>query len=295
MQNPLISIVMPAYNHERFVGPAIEGVLNQSLDDFELVIVDDGSTDGTAAVIKSYTDSRIRYHHQQNQDAYNALNNSIALARGQYISILNSDDVYHPDRLSRCLATANAGAQAVFTGVVPVDEAGKLIPEGTHYWHIWHQRNVDHYKRTGDLYAGFLRGNMMVTTSNLFMTAQAARTVGAFAPLRYLHDYDYIFRLMLACPEQVTYLHDEALVYYRIHGANTLKQGAIKAREEDLQVIRQYLLAGLPETSRARAETGLDRIVELHHELLDVKRRLRWGRWLPLIETMIRWGHRIRS
>ncbi|HMP89108.1 MAG TPA: glycosyltransferase [Kiritimatiellia bacterium] len=295
MQKPLISIVMPAYNHERFVGPAIEGVLNQTLKDFELVIVDDGSTDGTAAVIKGYDDSRIHYHFQENQDAYNALNKGMSLARGDYISILNSDDVYHPERLARCLAAAKEGAEAVFTAVEPIDDAGNLIPEGTHYWHVWNARNVNHFLKTGDLYAGFLRGNLMITTSNLFMTAHAAQTTGDFASLRYLHDYDYIFRLLLAFPGKCNFLHGEKLLKYRIHGANTLKQGAIKAREEDLLVIRKYMLAGLPPSAAARAQTGLDRILELQRELVDVRRRLRWGRWLPLVEKFIRFFGRSRA
>ena len=90
---PLISVVIPAYNHERFVGAAIESVLNQSCSDFELVIVDDGSTDNTAEVIKSYTDKRIHYYYQENQDAFNTINRGISLAKGRYISILNSDDI----------------------------------------------------------------------------------------------------------------------------------------------------------------------------------------------------------
>ena len=69
-----VSVVIPAYNHEQFIAPAIDSVLNQSLQDFELVIVDDGSTDNTAAVIKEYSDPRIHYYFQENQDAFNTIN-----------------------------------------------------------------------------------------------------------------------------------------------------------------------------------------------------------------------------
>ena len=64
MSSPLISVVIPAYNHERFVGEAVESVLNQSCRDFELIVVDDGSTDRTAEVVQGYTDPRLRYYHQ---------------------------------------------------------------------------------------------------------------------------------------------------------------------------------------------------------------------------------------
>lgn len=286
--DPAVSVVMPAYNHERYVGPAIESVLAQTHQDWELVIVDDGSSDSTPEVIKRYRDPRIHYHHQNNQDAYNALNRGIQLARGRCISILNSDDLYEPARLQQCLAAVAAGAEAVFTDVTPVDERGASIPEGTHFWHCWHDRNKQHYRACGDLYAGFLRGNLMVTTSNLFMTRRAVHQVGGFAPLRYLHDYDYIFRLMLAFPGGFRFLDQQSLLKYRIHGSNTLKQGAIKAREEDLHVIRTYMLAGLGEHARLRAETGLDRILELQRELAEVKKRLRWGRFLPIVDSVMK-------
>lgn len=285
MSEPLISVILPAYNHERYVGAAIEGVLNQTFTDWELVIVDDGSTDRTAEVIKGYKDPRINYHYQENQDAFNALNRGMALARGTWFSILNSDDCYHPDRLQVCLDAAESGADAVFTGVSAIDEQGAPIPEEGNYWVVWHQRNRAHYKATGDLYAGFLRGNLMITTSNLFMRAETARHVGGFAALRYLHDYDYIFRLLLACPGRVRYLDDQRLVYYRFHGKNTLKQGAVVAREQDLDLIRKYTLLGIPAEHRARVETGLERSAELYHEMEQVKRQLRWGRWRPWVDA----------
>lgn len=283
-----VSVVMPAYNHEQFVGPALESVLAQTYANWNLVVVDDGSTDRTAEVIKRYENPRIAYHYQRNQDAYNALNRGIELADGDCISILNSDDMYHPRRLEQCLAALRGGAEAVFTDVTPVDDTGASIPVGTHFWHHWHERNKQYYRESGDLYVGFLRGNLMVTTSNLFMTRRAAETVGKFAPLRYLHDYDYIFRLLQAFPGKVVFLEQEKLLDYRIHGSNTLKQGAVKAREEDLQVIRNYMLAGMDEPNRLRVETGLDRMLELQGELTEVQKRLRWGRLLPVVEFLLK-------
>jgi len=103
MKQNKISVIIPAYNHERFVGKAIESVLNQTFQEFELIIVDDGSTDNTANIIKSYTDSRILYIYQENQDAFNAINHGLDIARGAFISILNSDDLYEPSRLKRLL------------------------------------------------------------------------------------------------------------------------------------------------------------------------------------------------
>lgn len=275
MNDPTVSVVIPAYNHERFVVEAVHSVLMQTLSDLELIIIDDGSTDRTGERAQSFRDERLHYFRQENQDAYNAINNGLRRCRGGYLAILNSDDVYAPNRLERLVATAEeTGAHFLFTQVEPIDEFSRPIPAGTHYWHLWHERNRKFYEECGDLYAAFLRGNLMVTTSNVFMTRRAYETIGEFAALRYLHDYDYIFRALLAFPRQVLYLKDAPLLKYRIHGTNTLKQGAIAAREEDLRLITKYMLAGMAEPCRLRAATGAERLRELERELADVHKRL---------------------
>ncbi len=188
----LISVIIPAYNHERFVGAAIGSVLNQTYNRLELIIVDDGSTDGTPDVIAGFHDDRIRAVRQSNQDAYNALNRGLAMARGEMIAILNSDDVYPAERLAALAEMrGRSGAACLFTNVRPVDARGQPLPAG-HPWRAWHERNRRFYFDCGDLYTAFLKGNLMVGTSNLFLNAELARAVGEFALLHYLHDYDYI-------------------------------------------------------------------------------------------------------
>jgi glycosyltransferase involved in cell wall biosynthesis len=269
---PAVSVVMPAYNHERFVGAAVESVLNQTHADLELVVVDDGSTDRTGEIVRSYTDPRIRYYHQSNQDAHNALNRGFSLARGEYVAALNSDDVYAPRRLERLLAVAReTGAEFLFSDVVPITDAGQPIEDPSFFWNQWHRRNREYYFRVRDLYTGFLHGNFMVTTSNLFLTRALAERVGPFAPLRYLHDYDYLFRALLACAGNARYLDDEQLLYYRIHGSNTLSEAAIAGREQDQLVIRKYLLAKCPPELHRCIETGVDRLIALERELQAVR------------------------
>lgn len=280
MAQPIISVIIPAYNHERFVGPAIESVLAQTVGDWEMIIIDDGSSDRTPDVIQDYQDPRIHYYRQPNQDAFNTINRGLDLAQGQFISILNSDDRYLPQRFERLLeCQKKSGSVCLFSDVRPIDHNGHVIPYPGKYWHFWHERNRKFFFTCGDLYSAFLRGNLMVTTSNLFMTREAVKTVGHFAALRYLHDYDYIFRMMLAFPGKVTYLHDEILLEYRIHGSNTLSQGAITAREQDIQVIRTYMLAAIPQPLHPVVQTGSDRLVELERELDTVRRQLTGSLW----------------
>jgi len=271
----MISVIIPAYNHEKFVGAAIESVLHQTWNDLELIVVDDGSTDSTADVVRSYDDPRLTYYYQENQDAYNTINRGIGLAKGSFISILNSDDIYELNRLERLMDFhKKTGAQCLFTDVVPISDTGEVFSDSDFGWNVWHKTNRDFYKKCGELYAGFLHGNFMVTTSNLFMTAVAVEKVGLFCSLRYLHDYDYIFRMMLAHPGQVYYLYDEKLLYYRIHSGNTLGEAAIIGREQDQQLIKKYMLAVVSEEYRSYVETGSERMVALERELNTVKQEL---------------------
>ncbi|MCB0107195.1 MAG: glycosyltransferase family 2 protein [Caldilineaceae bacterium] len=100
MKIPRVSIIMPAYNQARYIAEAIQSVLEQSYPDWELIIVDDGSTDDTAAIAFRFQDPRIHLHRQTNQGVSAARNVGIALSRGEYIAFLDADDRYRPERLA---------------------------------------------------------------------------------------------------------------------------------------------------------------------------------------------------
>ncbi len=272
MASPLVSVVIPAYNHEKFIGPAVDSVLQQTLDDFELIVIDDGSRDSTGDIVQSYDDKRLSYTYQENRDAFNTINRGLGMARGKYISILNSDDIYTTDRLEKLVAYQHEHrSQAIITDVIPIGDDGKEFTSPSFGWNQWHEKNRTFYKTCGDLYSAFLNGNLMVTTSNLFMTAEAMKKVGEFCSLRYLHDYDYIFRLMLSCPGAVHYLDNEKLVYYRIHSGNTLGEAAIIGREQDRDLIKKYMLKRIPEELQQIVDAGSSRLVELEQELTEVR------------------------
>lgn len=105
---PKISVIIPAYNTEAYIGEAIQSVLDQTEQDFEIVIVDDGSSDRTVEVVKGFTDERIRlYVNEQNRGANNARNRATELALGEWIALLDSDDWYTPERLEKLLQAAD--------------------------------------------------------------------------------------------------------------------------------------------------------------------------------------------
>ncbi|MFC1831094.1 glycosyltransferase family 2 protein [Thermodesulfobacteriota bacterium] len=276
MTSPLISVVIPAYNHEQYVGDAVKSVLEQTVSDLELIVVNDGSTDRTGDVVQGYTDPRLRYYYQENQDAYNTINRGISLSEGKYIAILNSDDIYTPDRLERLLKHSQDEEKVcTFSDVIPIDDQNREFTDQEFGWNVWHRKNRDFYFSQNDIYTAFLHGNFMVTTSNLFMTAEAAERVGPFSSLRYLHDYDYIFRMIRIYSQRVSYLHNERLLYYRIHGGNTLSEAAVTGREQDMELISRYMLAVVPEQYRNQVAAGSRRLVDLERELNQVRMQQR--------------------
>ena len=270
--SPLISVIIPAYNHEKFIGAAIDSVLGQTVDDFELIVINDGSTDRTGDIVENYNDSRISYYYQENQDAFNTINRGLSLVKGRFVAILNSDDVYTTDRFEKILAYQKLhNSDCIITDVVPISDGGDEFTDPEFGWNQWHQKNRTYYKEVEDIYAAFLKGNFMVTTSNLFMTSKAASEVGKFCSLRYLHDYDYIFRMMLQYPTGVHYMENDRLVYYRIHDGNTLGEAAIIGREQDQALISKYLQEKIPQEYRLYAAAGAERLVELGNELHEVR------------------------
>ena len=105
MTDSLVSIITPCYNGEKYVAHTIRSVLAQTYENWELIIVDDGSTDGSASIIRSFaqTDSRIRFIRQENAGSAAARNAGIRAARGRFLALLDADDVWEPEFLAEQL------------------------------------------------------------------------------------------------------------------------------------------------------------------------------------------------
>lgn len=108
--NPFFSVIIPTYNRQKSIVEAVESVLSQTFDAFELIVIDDGSTDNTAELVKPIAerDNRFRYIYQDNAERSAARNHGISLAKGQYICFLDSDDIYLPEHLEKFHQTIQA-------------------------------------------------------------------------------------------------------------------------------------------------------------------------------------------
>ena len=129
---PLISVVMPAYNVEKFIARSIESVLHQTYTNWELIVVDDGSTDATKDVILSFCakDNRISYSYQENGKQGKARNTGIARAKGALIAFLDADDVWFPFMLEQQYdLLMKSGANLVFSSILYVDACLNYLPD----------------------------------------------------------------------------------------------------------------------------------------------------------------------
>lgn len=128
-----VSVTMPAYNAERFLAEAIESVLCQTFTDFELIIVDDGSTDSTLSIAESYAqrDHRVRVVTQPHGGISSGRNRGLAEARGEWIAVMDADDIILPQRLERQLAFVEKNPDIALAGAYAynIDGSGKIIAQ----------------------------------------------------------------------------------------------------------------------------------------------------------------------
>jgi len=259
---PRVSVLLPSYNHEPFVADAVASVLGQTLSDLELVIVDDGSRDGSRRILEGLDDPRIVLHLQQNQGAHAALNKALELsaASSEFVAVLNSDDLHEPRWLEAAVAALESRPEAGFcAGRVRIFGAGDDLK--LDWRRGWYEDALAHFRGSGDLEASLLRANFIMTTSNVVFRRGLIERVGRFRALRYVHDLDFFLRL--AAVSELA-LVEEELVGYRIHAANTIAESR---RERVLLFEFGWVLADLLE--RTRAQDGPARLQARFLELLD--------------------------
>ena len=242
MNNPKISVIIPLYNHEKYINEAVYSVLEQTFSDFELIIINDGSIDRSEEIVKQIKDERIKYYYQENKGAHNTINRGIKLAKGQYIAILNSDDMYHSSRLEESLKIFedDPSVDAVFSQLEFIDTQGVFIQfiKGIEDYLLL-LNPTSEYESEGSIILDLLAGNFLVTTSNLICRKKVFEKIGLFKNLRYTHDYEFFLRL---CYNFKVYIIDMPLLKYRIHRDNTIKENETETHFELGLVLSNFFL-----------------------------------------------------
>ncbi len=265
-----VSVVIPSFNHARFIGEAVRSVLDQTETDWELIVVDDGSTDASLEVLGGLGDPRIQIVAQENRGAHSAINAGLERAAGEYLAILNSDDAYHPTRLARSVAALDAEPGALLAGsyieIVDADGQRLGVKHGYRDCEPWALAHPERSFRAGaDLRAALLAENFWSTTSNFVMRRAALERVGAFRPLRYTHDWDFALRLALCGP---SILLPEPLLRYRVHAHNTIRDNEAAMVFEICWCLAVHLPAHMADRAwfdTVPAETRVDQLLHSLH------------------------------
>lgn len=261
---PLISVVMPAYNVEQYIGEAIESILGQSFGDFELMIVDDGSTDATPDIIRSYAKSDHRIHHifhTRNLGPSAAFNSGLASARGTYIARMDSDDITLPSRLEMQVYFLQSHPEVGIVGgaMILVDENNHPIGQ-RHYW-----TDDEAIRKHIFFYSPFCSGSIMIRKSII-------EAIGGY-DVHCLLAEDYDFYLRLGLITRFANLH-ETVYRYRVRSGSTSNRDIRRAEFDTIRLRRKYFHqyhAGI-----------LDRMYNLLHLLALFILPSQWRFWLFL-------------
>lgn len=219
-----VSVVVPSYNHAAWVAAAVRSALDQTLADVEVIVVDDGSTDDSRAVLAGLRDPRLTVVHQANAGAHAALDAGIGRARAPLIAILNSDDAYHPERLATCVAALTPDVGLVGSWIEIVDARGRAagVKHGWRDCEPWLLAHPERSFRAGDdPRRALATEHYLGTTSNFVFRRADWQALGGFRPLRYAHDWDFALRLAALAPPRLV---EAPLLRYRVHDRNTIRE-----------------------------------------------------------------------
>jgi len=238
---PLVSVVLTSYNHARYLSQAIESVLAQTLKDIEVVAIDDASQDESPAILQRYADRVKVIQHETNRGTYASLNEGIAHTSAPCIAILNSDDLWLPEKLEKQVAVMESDARIglVHTAFRPIDAEGNPIdgnPLGVRF----------HPNPQGDLLAELLTRNLFITSSVLFRRECLERCGWFEERLFGMGDWDMWLRI--AEYYRIGYV-PEVLTLYRIHGQNTMYQRE-RMLADDLWIHEERICKRIPELLR---------------------------------------------
>lgn len=243
---PAVSIVIPAYNQSQYLGEAIRSALAQTRADLEVIVVDDGSTDDTAGVCESFTDPRLRYVWQANRGLSGARNTGVRESRGGFLTFLDSDDQFLPDKLERLLAAfeRDPGLGLVAGQAVLIDQAGRRIGEVFD-------------KPLPDDLSELLLGNPLHVGSVLLRREWQER-VGPFdETLRSYEDWDLWLRLARAGCRMGWVAHPVSL--YRFHQEQMTRIGAQMTVATFAVLDKTFADPALPEQWQARRDQAYSR------------------------------------
>lgn len=232
---PLFSIITPVYNGGSFLLRTVQSALRQTCGDFELILIDDGSTDDALDAVSALRDDRLRVLRQPNGGAPAASNAGLECARGAYVALLDQDDLWAPQKLARHrdVFLANPDVDLTFTGTSYIGEADQDLHLPPRCWH----GRIE--------FEGLLVDNVIGVTSSVAIRREALRVVGVFdTSLQMVYDLDLYLRILQLRPANGLSI-PEVLTFYRRHSVQMSRDW--RALQRDWRALVQKLRELAPE------------------------------------------------
>lgn len=257
-QTPSISVVTLAYQHEKYIAEAIQSILDQTFTDFELIVVNDGSTDRTDEIIRSFQDDRIIYIYQENQGPSAAANNGILASSAKYIALMSGDDVCYPQRLAvEYQHLHDSGNRVVFSWVDFIDDDSQPFV-GEHFAQDFF--NHPQRSRAEMLNWFFMKGNYLCAVTAL-VEKEILVECGLFNPVL-IQQQDFEMWVEIVKKHDISLLGDK-LVKYRVRsGDNNLSSdptNSVRSIFEGYQLYRKILNNTPIELFRESFSEAIDR------------------------------------
>ena len=239
---PLVSVIVPSYNHARYIGRALQSIFAQTYRNVELIVIDDGSHDESADIIRGLL-AQCPFPHQflarENRGSVATVLQGLELARGAFINILHSDDAFPPERFALCVRRiADSGLDWGFSAVEFVDAEDRMLAASDHLAAGALMKEIEHIPLEASIGLSLLSTNVAVTTGNLFIRRAFLDAIGGLRIYNYSEDWEFGLRASLA--SEPVFLQ-EKLYRYRFHGGNTVTRAAGKMRGEAFEVMREVL------------------------------------------------------
>lgn len=241
---PKVSIIIPSYDHEKYISYALESVLNQTFQDFEIVITDDHSVDETVKKIRKFKDSRIRlFSSIRNRGVCAAINNCLLNTKGKYIAQLNSDDAFFPDKLEKQVKYLDGHPEvgAVFSQAQMIDEEGTDVQDYSHFHGL--MNTLDNRNRFQWLNYFFYNCRWLWHPS-MMIRKKVYDDIGNHNPcLAQIQDFDIGIKLSLKYEQHII---QEKLTKFRIRAGEmnasaATPRAAIRSMFEFSHVLKHFL------------------------------------------------------
>ncbi len=242
MEQPLVTVVMPCYNHAAYVGRAIESVLKQTYTNFEFIIGDDASTDQSVEIIKQYTDPRIQLITFEENIGFGACEYIYTLAKGKYIASICSDDMWVESLLEKYIAFMEAHEEYGSVFCIPdiIDENDTIVPQAQILFQSENTTQAEWFKRL------YLTGNCICGSTMCLRRSMYDQLGGFRFQYRQLQDYEYWLRLLQI---KNIYIYPESLAMYRLHYNNENPNISMATPEVQLRDMmeRKYIMFDIME------------------------------------------------